>query len=41
LITGQHDSYGNTSDLAEIMSMYAAMIDRFDQGVGRVLARLE
>jgi len=39
--SGRYDSYGNTSDLAEIMSMYAAMIDRFDQGLGRVLAKLE
>lgn len=39
--SGKYDPYGNTTDLGEVMSMYAAMLDRFDQGLGRVLKTLK
>jgi len=37
----RYNSYNHTSDPSEVMAIYAAMVDRFDQGLGRVLAKLE
>lgn len=36
-----YDPYANCRDMAESMAIYAAMIDCFDQGLGRVLTALE
>lgn len=37
----KYDCYNGTSEIPEVMAMYAAMMDRFDQGLGRVLKTLE